>query len=283
MGRISKPQKSTKHKKIKFVDPFYHGDRKERMFAGHNLDPSTKDLEQKISRSQRFLLCQTKLTQELKNKSRRQKKQIIKKKLQKHMYVHPGQKELQEVPKFKQQQGESHAIFMNRVESTAMNAIKEAQMVASMKLKREGEPDDATEIKATSKKKERLKIKKQLQKEKKQAKMEDRKDDYDKFIDKVEFGDIVTAPPILSVRPRHAQVSDKPAVKNLLLYDMIKKNSENNSGSTTQNKSFASGSATNTTDKGTKRKLLSPAQKLKMERERQDVIDLYRKMKKKPS
>ena len=30
MGRLSKPQKSNKHKKIKFVDPFYHGERKER-------------------------------------------------------------------------------------------------------------------------------------------------------------------------------------------------------------------------------------------------------------
>ena len=28
MGKLAKPQKSKKHKKVKAVDPFYHGERK---------------------------------------------------------------------------------------------------------------------------------------------------------------------------------------------------------------------------------------------------------------
>jgi len=29
MGKLAKPQRSKKHKKLKAIDPFYHGDRKQ--------------------------------------------------------------------------------------------------------------------------------------------------------------------------------------------------------------------------------------------------------------
>ncbi|KAK7507875.1 hypothetical protein BaRGS_00000840 [Batillaria attramentaria] len=116
------------------------------------------------------------------------------------------------------------------------------------------------------------KEKKQMKKAKLREKKEDKQGDFKKFQDKVEFGEVVNAPPTLSVLPRHAKVTEKPWVKSLLANDIVRDNA-------TQNASCSMKSSGNL-GKGTKRKLMSPAQQERMDLERQRAISVYRQLKK---
>ncbi|XP_076458399.1 uncharacterized protein LOC143292100 [Babylonia areolata] len=277
MGKLSKPQKSNKHKKIKFVDPFYNGERKERMHAGKNLAPVST--EQGISRSLKDLMRRTEQAKEMNKKSRKQKKEIMKKRIQAQFSTVGAKREFPEVADFKKKKGEKPAEFMQRVENATMVAIKESQIESTFKTA----PDpliEETRLKA-EKRKETLKSKKQLKKEKRKEKMEERKDDFEDFKDEVKFGEVVHGLPSLSVRPKHASANEKPAVKSLLLYDVIKKNAQK----AASDSSGPSGTTPSAKElgKGTKRKFLSPSQQMRMDKERQNAIELYRKMKQKSS
>ncbi|KAK7111779.1 coiled-coil domain-containing protein 137-like [Littorina saxatilis] len=275
MGKL---QKSNKHKKLKFVDPFYHGERKERMHAGRNLDP--KYTEQGISRSVKDLMRRTELAKEMKNMSRRKKKEVMDRRMLAENSTEGAERTMTEIPKFLQKKGETQHAFMRRVDATTLMTIKESQIEAG--LKREADPLTDEKEEKSSKKKERLKLKKEAKKQKEKEKKEDRKDDFHQFKDKVEFGEVVHGPPSLSVRPKHAVKQDKPAVKSLLLYDIMKKNTSQNSDQGDKPPPKAKmAKSPKAVGKGTKRKLLSPLQQAKMDRERQDAIDLYRQMKKK--
>jgi hypothetical protein len=62
---------------------------------------------------------------------------------------------------------------------------------------------------------------------------------------------------------------------------LIKKNRDEEKAKTHGgDKTASQSSSSNVTGKGSKRKLLSPAEKLQMEFERQQAIDLYRQVKK---
>ncbi|KAL8610191.1 hypothetical protein ACOMHN_005964 [Nucella lapillus] len=269
MGKISKPQKSNKHKKLKFVDPFYHGERKERMHAGKNLVPVST--EQGLSRSMKDLMRRTKQAKEMHRKSRKQKKEILKKRILSQQSTEGAKRDFQEVVEFHRKGGEKQSQFLQRVDAATMAVVKESQIEASFKTT----PDPMEEVtrQKAEKRKEKLKLKKELKKEKKKEKTED---DFKEFKDEVKFGEVVHGLPSFSARPKHADGSSKPALKSLLLYDVITKSDQSTGPES------AHAESVKTAKKG-KRKILSPAQQKDMEKERQNAIGLYRQMKKKSS
>ncbi|PVD38528.1 hypothetical protein C0Q70_01144 [Pomacea canaliculata] len=259
MGKISKPQKSKKHKKIKFVDPFYHGERKERMFAGR--DNAPENLDQEVPRRFKELIRNTKQAAELKKKSRKQKREIIRN-MKKAQDLNTCLEPMPQAPVFQKEKGETNKAFMNRVNMETKEVIKESQLEKKYRIDRTSSSHKEDEGK--SKKKEKLKLRKQAKKEREKEKKQAKTEDFDKFQDKVEFGEVVHAPPIIKTLPRKANQSDKPWVKSLLLKDNLLENS----------------ASSHQLGKCNLRKNLSPGQQLKMDSLRQSVIDLYRQNKK---
>lgn len=94
-------------------------------------------------------------------------------------------------------------------------------------------------------------------KEKKLAKIESNSNikDFSNFTDKVEFGEVVHRPPTKLPPLKKAELLDSSRKKNLLLYDLMKKNSDK-----PKNK-------------------LSEVQKERQEKERQFIVEAYRKLK----
>ena len=66
----------------------------------------------------------------------------------------------------------------------------------------------------------------------------------------------------------------QPAVKSLLLYDIVK-NSRQDDGQTNKTPSRSVKSPKAPSKGSNKRKFLSPSQQIRMDKERQNIIDLY--------
>lgn len=139
------------------------------------------------------------------------------------------------VPVFNQRPGESEYEFLERVNRETHNFVKETEFETkfNVEIKRSSETGDIEEIvkrkkdeieeleklarkhknispKKLKKKLSKVKLSKSQKKKekllkKKEAKDED-VDEFKKFTDKVEFGEVVHAPPELKIRPKNASV-----------------------------------------------------------------------------
>ncbi|BFZ18144.1 hypothetical protein BsWGS_21183 [Bradybaena similaris] len=261
MGKLAKPQRSKKHKKIKAVDPFYVGNRKDVRQAAWNQKP--KNVEQEVPKKLRQLsfsidgVRSGKVGKKSRNKfwkhpdapskynnqfatvlgaktaSRKDepKKHSADtssrpKQLNKHKKGFVRRVSGQDVSEFvdslgppraytepfsfRKQTSETDAAFMRRVNQEADRALtktqidEELQMSDQKKLLLKLKPKQGMSDKKKQRLKEKKKKKLLANKEKKQEKYLD----FGSLQDNVQFGDVVHAPPVLSVRPKKASGPD---------------------------------------------------------------------------
>ncbi|XP_011503126.1 PREDICTED: coiled-coil domain-containing protein 137 [Ceratosolen solmsi marchali] len=124
--------------------------------------------------------------------------------------------------------------------------------------------DDSSKLTKSQKRKQKLL-------KKKQEKYEDYVSDFKSFKDKIEFGDIVHAPPELKVRPRNSKEIDKVKNKNLLLHSILR-----------DEKSLESKN-TQILNKTGKRKDLPIGERRQIEKQQSDIVAAYRLLKVKQS
>ncbi|XP_050097806.1 uncharacterized protein LOC126578874 [Anopheles aquasalis] len=101
--------------------------------------------------------------------------------------------------------------------------------------------------------------------------------------DKVEFGEVVKGPPTLNTLPRRADKQNgaaRPGSKRLLLHAMIEPQSDGVDDQQQTPSKKAKPAVTTKIDLKGKRKNLPVATRMKIEREQQNVIEMYRQLKK---
>ncbi|XP_053659290.1 coiled-coil domain-containing protein 137 [Anopheles marshallii] len=136
---------------------------------------------------------------------------------------------------------------------------------------------------------EAAKAKKALITEKKQKTLEKQREEEDLLLreyqyERVPFGEVVKEPPTLHTLPRRATREGvaRPGSKGLLLSSLLEtKQTEEQEEPVPKKTSKKKGSEPKLDLKG-KRKKLPVATRMKIEREQQSVIDMYRQLKKKP-
>ncbi|XP_064617659.1 coiled-coil domain-containing protein 137-like [Liolophura sinensis] len=267
MGRIGKPQKTQKNKKIKSVDPFYIGDRKDSRTKHKDQRPANDD-HQEMPRKVRRLMDSVLDVRNLSSKKRNRKRHFVE-----QNYVHPGMtKPMEAVPKFKKRNNESDYKFMSRVERETQAVLQQSKLEDKFKVKfeRNAKGEIVVQKKGPSKrKKQRMKERKQKKKEQKQEKSIEKKLEFDALTDKVQFGEIVSQPPVLTAKPWKSQTlgHTKPGQRSLLLKEIM----SDQLGSTSSTKRKIGETV--------KRKHLTPAQQVVTDLERQNAIDMYRHLK----
>ncbi|XP_035795948.1 uncharacterized protein LOC118468825 [Anopheles albimanus] len=101
--------------------------------------------------------------------------------------------------------------------------------------------------------------------------------------DKVEFGEVVKGPPTLNTLPRRADKLNgaaRPGSKRLLLHSMIEPQADEAGDQQQTPSKKAKPAAVTKIDLKGKRKNLPVATRMKIEREQQNVIEMYRQLKK---
>jgi len=282
MGKIAKPQRSNKHKKMKAIDPFYVGDRPvDRNAEKFNLKPRKGD-EQEYSRSLSEILA-------LKSDARLSKKKRKKKKTKQILDVDgfldnlsPTERgvtrSIKAPPIFRRRKGESEETFLFRVDRETQAVIGQAQFEDKYQINEEvlvEKKSDKNEPLQTAKakRKERLKTKRNKLKERHLSKLKDR--NFDNFKDTVKFGEVVQQPPVLTVKPRKAAQmdSDKIGSRKLLLSNLNHHSPMEVTEETRHKK------AERQIGKTVKSRNLAPSVRQAIDRERERTIELYRKLK----
>ncbi|XP_053682473.1 uncharacterized protein LOC128732984 [Sabethes cyaneus] len=125
---------------------------------------------------------------------------------------------------------------------------------------------------------------------KKQKEEEKRRKEEDKLLeeyqqDTVQFGEIVHGPPTLNTKPRHAEKLEgapRPGTKRLLLHGLLDSSNqeETEEQSVPKKRSKKKAKQNQQLDLKGKRKKLPIATRLKLEQEQQNVVEMYRQLKK---
>ncbi|XP_044154652.1 coiled-coil domain-containing protein 137 [Bufo gargarizans] len=195
---------------------------------------------------------------EMKNPSKMKKKKKRAKK------QGPKNEELQtdiKVPKFKQKKHESVYAYLDRMNRETKHVLflskNQPDRMPEKEVDEQGEPlKDVPQKEKSQKKKDfdRRRLDKFIKKkeDKKETRLEK-----DLFTDTVMFGEVVMAPPTLTVKPRKGKAESKPGEKQLLLKSLFDKSS-----------SSAPPPA------------MSLARKRQLEDERERVVQAYRDLKK---
>lgn len=183
------------------------------------------------------------------------------------------QDEAQQNP-LKKRQHESDKKHMKRLQREANIAIAKSQFEAKFQVEVDGIANGEVRYKKVKKKtsgnKRWEQFKEKKQKKQKQAQSE-RELGFEKFADKVEFGEVAMAPPSLSAKPRKAdQKGTRPGVKSLLLKEIMETNQRQNP------MAFVRESV----GKTTKKNQLSLAKQKMLNEEREKAINQYRQLKK---
>lgn len=329
MGKLNvgKPQRGKKNKKIKAVDPFYHGDRKGARGVGLNQTPKNldQDVPYKLKRiafindktknhtigkkgeikyTQKFKSTlgqnedpptKSEFKRKLDKKVKRQfqkadeKEKIIEKKKTVSEKKKYKQEELEEYIdklkpekpyldsfKFKKEKDETKAKFMRRVEAETNLVVSRAKLLEkhevsddkkiSIMLHQKKKGNDKKKLRLAEKKKAKLAALKEKKNEKNTG--------FNALKDtKVEFGEVVHAPPVLSHLPKRAKVNhDKPGMRMPELHEAIKRNmAESISNAAVQRRQPG---------ESLKRKSLSSGMQIITDQRREDFINAYRQMKK---
>ncbi|XP_019641956.1 PREDICTED: coiled-coil domain-containing protein 137-like [Branchiostoma belcheri] len=267
-----------KHKKIKAVDPFYFGNRKQpqnRNTKVVNQAPKNTDV-QEVPRRLRELMqwkqqggkggrskkgaVKTESTEQQKGKSIKVGASTEGFPVQRVGADEPVDgRPVEKVPDFTQKPWESEKRFVERMHMATQVAYEKAKWMPDIDpLKEEEKKQKAKTKQHVNKKKEKLKAKR---KEKAEEEEEQRR-----FTDHVQFGEVVSQPPELTARPRKAGKNDKPGKKTLLLNSLL-----SSKGKTDTTKS---------SKQSRKRKNKSAAEQRMLDAERERVIQAYRTAKK---
>ncbi|GFS08257.1 coiled-coil domain-containing protein 137-like isoform X2 [Elysia marginata] len=268
MGKLAKPQRSKKHKKIKSLDPSYGGNRKDNRTEGLNQKP--RDYNQEVPKKLRNLgfsiggVREGKVGKKSKNKFHKhpdgpntnptllprtsnfklskssQKSEteklsnIPKKEKNKFQEAKNGKKDKKGIKSkvsdevfndyvdnlkparpfvesfnFKKKQDETEKQFNRRVEDYASRALAKSKIDDHFDVSDEKKMmQKMMKIKKgmSEKKKQRLKEKKGKKADAVKEKKLEKLQGFEALKDKVEFGETVHAPPVLSVRPKKAAV-----------------------------------------------------------------------------
>ncbi|KAH9514388.1 hypothetical protein Btru_025077 [Bulinus truncatus] len=341
MGKLAKPQRSKKHKKIKAVDPFYHGSRKDRLTEGLNQKP--KSLEQEVPRKLQFLgysidgvragkvgkksvikfqhhpdgplkysskfstplgaekgsehrsAKKLKIVSDKKSTEQdaKSKKSVVFKKGKVkvteetfHNYIDNlgPSKPYKEAVSFVQTPEETDTSFLRRVNRETQFEVTKAKIEEKFDVS--DEKKLLMKIKPSKgmseKKKQRLKEKKEKKLAGVKEKKMEKKTGFAALQDKVSFGDVVHAPPVLSVRPKKAEImeTDRPGLRMPELKAYF-------DGTKTDDSKKTAGSSSilphpeRKRGKTVKRKSLTVVQKAIADAQRENVIEAYRLLKKK--
>ncbi|XP_038064559.1 coiled-coil domain-containing protein 137-like [Patiria miniata] len=255
----------SRHKKVKAVDPFCTGNRRALLLAKEKeFDRAPKHVStQEIPRSLKNMLEATKLAKQGHTPKQKQKQAV------------------QKLGSVERRPGESHNHFMKRVGSGARKKLTEVRskletdgMTGSERLKSD---------QAIKKNKERFAILQQKIKSRKFEKTLE-KQEKDFFKDRVEFGEVVSAPPVFSAKPRKSNdKADKPGKRQLLLKSMLQPQEStprnHNSGDESKKPNRTGGTSQDNAAKAKKRKHMSNAEKRNFDRSREAAILAYRKAK----
>ncbi|CAL1298504.1 unnamed protein product [Larinioides sclopetarius] len=283
MGR--RLPKSSKHKKLKFVDPCYRGP--VRQHKNKNLlpnePPTVETKDQEMSKQfEEFI--------DLKNKAKTNafKRRKKKKKVQQDDFIivknhivdkeQPGmERKVKKLPAvMKQKRTESENQFFNRIQRMADIAIAEAKVeekynIQLVDVDKKGNAkyvetnsgDGSNQI--SEKKKEKRKKLNERKEEKKKFKKIDPEFELKKEV--VPFGQVASAPPVLRAKLKKAPEFAKPGKRQLFLKNMLPSNEET--------------SERQVRPLSTKIKYMPPDKKKELENERLRVVQLYRMMKNK--
>jgi len=231
-----------------------------------------------------------------KKKRKRKKNNLIQLGAQQVKKVHPKARPEKIVPIFNQEPGESVEKFYHRISRETEAFIKESQFEAKFNVDVKRDPktgqiegltkrvkDEIEKIEELKKKHKNVGKKKKVKdadaapkltkSQKKKQKLLDKKEkeeeilDFDQFEDKVEFGDIVHAPPDLKPPRNIDKVVKKEKNQNLLLNSILQ-----------ENQSLKKDSV-NTINRSGKRKDLPIGERRQLEKQQQDVIAAYRLLK----
>lgn len=246
MGKLSKPQRSKKHKKLKPVDPFYTGNRsvQRRNKKRHNTEP-VKDSDDEFTEPK---------IAKVKCKSRRR--------ASKTNQAQQSNVDQEGVPEFRRRAGETERDFLRRVDCETLAVIQLSQFNDKYhrveQLHTDSSPAAAT---CRQKRKLRLQRKKSESVERKRQRHEDKCGGFARLQDVVKFGEVVQQPPALSVTPRQRNPNNTQETrsrhKSLLLSQLL------TPGGSTSNR----------------RQHRSMAERVMLDSERQRAIMLYRQLK----
>ncbi|KAF8776915.1 hypothetical protein HNY73_013852 [Argiope bruennichi] len=242
MGR--RLPKSSKHKKLKFVDPCYRGpvhQLKNRKLLP-NEPPTIETNDQEMSKQfEEFIDLKNKAKQ---NAFKRKKK---KKKVQKDDFIivknhivdkeEPGmERKVKKLPAvIKQKKTESENQFFNRIQRMADIALAEAKVEEKYNIQLvdvdkkgnakyvETNSEDGSK-QLSEKKKEKRKKHNERKEEKKKLKKDDPEFELKKEV--VPFGQVASAPPVLTAKLRKAPEFDKAGRRQLHLKNMLPSNQE---------------------------------------------------------
>lgn len=310
--KIGKAQKGKKHKKIKAIDPFYHGDRKNIYDKKKMLNkaPKNEDDDYFPGRLKEIL----RLKEELKN--RKQKKPKREKSEQtsaepntKKTYTsvpsfwpkperrrpssqtdgHSNEDENNYNPMYipeGQKKGESAISYLRRANRDLSDVYEKTILFKKFDISftdmNTGKMEKLYGM--NDKKRRRLKEIAKAKKQRKLEKQSENKTGFDHLKDNVEFGEITMAPPEKLAKPRHADSSKllQPGKKELLLKKMVEQKSVNPTEQTpTKSSKTPTKKDKYSLKKTVKLKHLPPVKQLILNEERERVVQLYREMKKK--
>ncbi|CAE1325618.1 unnamed protein product [Acanthosepion pharaonis] len=302
--KIGKAPKGRKHKKIKAIDPFYHGERKN-IYDKKLLNKAPRDDDDsQFPGKLREIL---RLKEELKNKKQKKSERsdserpasISKNKYipvpsaetfwpkpekrasktdesnqnggVKPLYVPEGQKDNETAVAYLRRTNEELSDVFEKTVLFKKYGIDFTDMNSGKMEKLYGMND---------KKRNRLK---EIAKEKKRRKLEKKNDSqsgFEHLTDNVDFGEVAMSPPEKLAKPRHADSTtlSKPGKKELLLKNVIKENSK---GPTAPLPKTATKKDKYTLTKTVKLKHLPPVKQTMLNAERERVVQLYKEMKKK--
>ncbi|XP_046576168.1 coiled-coil domain-containing protein 137-like isoform X2 [Haliotis rubra] len=256
MGRIGKPQKSRKHKKVKPLDPIKQVESEARK-GQHNQKP--RNVDQEIPKKAILLGASIK-----RHASQKQHAGVNKKRKKKFNISDPETRNTS---------GKKGQSSFNK---STMKTVDDEDIVDKFMFHRSGDINPSI-TKRAEKMKMRSKEHKQKHKEKKKEKDREKERDFSQFKDDVQFGDIVHAPPSLSVLPCKAHTEQgipRPGKKSLLLKEVFTSNS-----SYSQQTPPGGQGGRRELGQTVKRKNLSMAQQHIMDHEREKAVQLYRELK----
>ncbi|XP_015439100.1 PREDICTED: coiled-coil domain-containing protein 137 [Dufourea novaeangliae] len=215
--------------------------------------------------------------------------------------LHPKSKPDKVVPIFQQRPGESQERFLHRVDRDTHAFIKETafekkygvqvnrnpqtgkieglekcnrteldtiEMLRAKhkNIRKKKKKRGADEIRMTKseKRKEKLRLKKEKKKQ-------ENTNDFENLKDQVEFGEVAHEPPHINTRPKAADstTNGMPGKRDLLLHSLLKNNEKTKVGS---QKSAS-------IDRSGKRKNLPVGERRQLEKDQNDVIEAYRRLK----
>ncbi|CAG5120194.1 unnamed protein product [Candidula unifasciata] len=334
MGKLAKPQRSKKHKKLKCVDPFYVGSRKDVRQAACNQKPT--NCEQEVPKKLRHLgfsidgvrsgqvgkksrnkflkhpdaphkynnqfstVLGTKASsrknepkkhsadnsgkaQQLKKHKKRFMPKISEKDVSDFIDNLQPPRPYTESFTFKKQSQETDSKFMRRVHEETNRALTKTQIDEQLEMsdKRKLLLKLKPKKGMSDKKKERLKDKKKKKVQAVREKRQEKNLDFGSLKDSIQFGDVVHAPPVLSVRPKKAAGPelDRPGLRMPELKAIIDGHKEQASSAMAKPGHSVTEKQTRPVGKSIKRKAMSKVEQHLADVQRDSFISAYRQRK----